>query len=101
VETIEELEKARVTIPSSIVGVTFFSHYDLWLFQSEKDLKVCDVCDAWDGGLIQGDQLRRIFNQRGSMLMILDEDTIQVSLHKNCRCKLIRIGRHGEEEEES
>jgi len=68
-------------------GVTYFSMWDTWLFQSVFDARRCDVCDAHEVvDVYYGDQLRRWF----PYLEILDENTIQANVHPNCRCYLVR-----------
>ena len=74
---------------------TFFSRLDIWLYREISDNKLCHVCRAnaeLEGGLYEGNHIRAFF----PYLEILDEDTIAVNEHPNCRCVLVRVAKTSE-----
>jgi hypothetical protein len=74
--------------------VTFFSEWDVWLFDARLDSKTCPLCRVADDiGEFSGNNLRMNFPN----LMILDVNTIGGPepdggglVHPNCRCFLHR-----------
>lgn len=91
VEAVEA--KRRIDQPQR-PGVTYFSVYDVWLFQAVMDTKVCTLCrhyeiaNEWNGNVLRSEF---------PYLTILDENTIggpgpdgDGLVHPNCRCRLVR-----------
>ena len=71
---------------------TFFSVLDEWLYIEISDSKLCETCRAnagMENSVYQGNRLRPFFPH----LEILDENTIMVNEHPNCRCVLVRIAK--------
>jgi hypothetical protein len=70
---------------------TFFSVNDVWMYVEISDDKTCMDCHAnaqlEGGGMYYGNHLRAFF----PYLEILDDDTIKVNEHPNCRCLLVRV----------
>jgi len=86
VQAVQEA-KARIFVSTP---KTFFSVNDIWQYVEISDDKLCANCvfnAAWNDGIYSGDELRRKF----PYLEILDEDTIRVEEHPNCRCVLTRM----------
>lgn len=68
-------------------GVTFFSIWDVWLYQSVMDARICPICLGHEEtDVFRGNHLRATF----PYLEIIDENTIKVNAHPNCRCYLMR-----------
>lgn len=66
---------------------TFFSEWDVWLFDATLDTKVCNMCRLADQiSVFYGDHLRANF----PYLEIVDVNTIKANIHPNCRCFLHR-----------
>jgi hypothetical protein len=66
---------------------TFFSSNDVWRYTAISDEKACERCLYYEQiGTFNGDMLRSTF----PYLEILDENTIAVNAHPNCRCRLRR-----------
>ena len=98
IRVVEAVSDARNRIPLKYRGiVTFFSEYDLWLFESERDQKVCVPCDVFDGGVFQGTDLRTLF----PYFEIVNENEIAANVHPNCRCKFTRSNQRLEEEQKT
>lgn len=69
---------------------TFYSRLDEWLYIEISDTRLCETCRAnaiLEGGVYEGNRLRSFFPYHE----ILDENTIKVNEHPNCRCVLVRI----------
>lgn len=84
--------KTRIFISTPL---TFFSKYDEWLYIEISDSRLCPVCRAnaeMENGVYRGNRLRAFF----PYLEILDENTIKVNQHPNCRCVLVRLGKAAE-----
>ena len=94
VEMVQAVEAVKRIPPGQRPGITYFSVYDVWLFQARSDTKVCDLCRHYEEwGEITGNMLRAEFRY----LTILDENTIGGQepdggglVHPNCRCYLMR-----------
>lgn len=83
---LEMLEASR--IPPDLRGrITFFSANDFWFYIAVMDGVTCQKCKPNNGDIFTGDELRTEFQY----LEIVDEDTIYVKLHPNCRCILHRV----------
>ena len=80
-------------IPPQARGrVTFFSDWDLWLYELILDDRLCSECAGHASGMFQGSHIRLLF----PYLEIVDEDLIDVLVHPNCRCELRRVGGYQE-----
>lgn len=91
IKVVEAAQDVKYRIPLELRGiVTFFSAKDQWMFHAVLDDVVCTACAEMSGHAFTGDYLRGLF----PYLEIMDEDTIMVNIHPNCRCYLER----GEEE---
>jgi len=98
IRVVEAVYDARNRIPLAYRGIyTFFSEYDMWLFESERDPKVCVPCEELDGAVFQGTDLRVRF----PYLEILNENEVAANLHINCRCKFTRLSQKLEEEQKT
>ena len=88
VQIVEAVEEARKRIPvGQRPGITYFSVYDVWLFQAVQDTKTCSLCNHYETwGEITGNMLRHEF----PYLEIMDENTIKANIHPHCRCFLVR-----------
>ena len=90
---IVEVVKATQRIPQpQRSGVTYFSKWDVWMFQSVFDEVRCEICSNHERiELYYGNALRLWFPH----LEILDENTIKAHAHMprddNCRCFLVRV----------
>ena len=85
VQMVEGALKRR-TFPTRY-GVTYFSILDVWLYYGVTDSKICPVCRGHELiGEFRGNHLRSTF----PYLEIIDEGTIKVNVHPNCRCYLSR-----------
>ena len=91
-----EVVKATQRVPPEIpTGVTFFSRYDLWMYDATLDSKLClDCLENESTPRYFGNELRPKFPH----LRVLDTDTIggpepngNGLVHPNCRCRLRRI----------
>jgi hypothetical protein len=82
--------KTRIFIETPL---TFFSEFDEWLYVEISDNKLCPDCNAnanmMENGIYRGHRIRGFF----PYLEILDENTIKVNEHPNCRCVLVRIAK--------
>ena len=75
-------------IPPNLRHLTFFGKHDLWRYVEKSDERLCPLCEFYATKLIFfGDALRYFF----PYLEIMDEDTIRVNTHPNCRCVLKRV----------
>lgn len=84
-QVVEGAQKRRL-FPTRY-GVTFFSKHDVWLYHAVMDTKVCLTCRYYEEiGQFLGNHIRLIF----PYLEIIDENTIEVNVHPNCRCYLAR-----------
>lgn len=85
--------KTRIYVDTPL---TFFSEYDEWLYVEISDDRLCKTCDInankMEGGVYTGNHLRAYF----PYLEILDENTIKVNEHPNCRCILVRLAKAAE-----
>jgi len=69
-------------------AVSYFTKFDLWLYHAVTDTKLCDRCAAFHKEFIfSGVHLQSKF----PYLMIVDNNTIRVNVHPNCRCYLTRL----------
>ena len=74
-------------IPEEFQGITFFGHWDVWLYHAVLDDRTCDLCRHYaEREPILGNYIRAAF----PYLEIIDENTINVNIHPNCRCWLER-----------
>jgi hypothetical protein len=81
-------EGAMKRIPDDLTGIPFFGKSDAWAYVAVMDDALCDECENFQEiGIFDGNALRSIF----PYMLILDEDTIAVSVHPNCRCFLFRL----------
>jgi len=79
--------KAKKRIPEELEGLSFFGHWDVWLYHAVMDDRTCELCQHYaEREPISGDHLRTAF----PYLEIMDENTILVNVHPNCRCWLER-----------
>lgn len=79
--------KATRRKPEGYEVYTFYSMYDLWLYQAVMDTRVCELCSKYEQSEYwRGDQLRTEFPYHE----IMDENTIHALVHPNCRCYLVR-----------
>ena len=68
--------------------LTFFSRSDWWVYHAVADDVLCDTCARnFKDYMFNGLNLRDKF----PYLIILDENTIIVNVHPNCRCYLTRL----------
>ena len=69
-------------------NISFFGKYDFWRYIPVFDKKLCEECRAhWGTYYFKGNEIRATF----PYLKIVDEDTIDVEVHPNCRCYLWRV----------
>lgn len=85
------VEEATKRIPPGATH-TFFSKYDLWMYNAVLDDKLCDICLKYEENpRFFGDQIRTEF----PYLEIINENTIKTHTHMprddNCRCTLTRV----------
>ena len=81
-------EGAMKRIPDDLTGIPFFGKSDAWAYVAVLDDVLCDECENFQEiGIFNGNALRSVF----PYMLILNEDTIQVSVHPNCRCFLFRL----------
>ena len=74
--------------PQEYKHFTFFSAYDLWEYTAVLDDRLCEKCLGYEATpRYLGSELRMLF----PYLEIVDENTINVNVHPNCRCTLTRI----------
>lgn len=66
---------------------TFFGRFDLWYYMAITDDKTCKACLMLDQGIYVGFDLRKLF----PYLTIVNDDQILPSIHRNCRCTLLRV----------
>jgi len=79
---------SRIPTPRERVGLTYFSHQDLWLFQEVVDEVTCEDCRRFaEHDEFHGNHLRINF----PYLEIMDDSTIAANIHPNCRCFLVRL----------
>ena len=90
-QTVESKKRRLVPIKKSI---TFFSKYDLWMYDAVLDNRICTICIGHERtARFFGSELRTTF----PYLVILGVDTIggleggDGLAHPNCRCRLHRI----------
>jgi len=76
-------------IPPHLRGTTFFSAEDQWFYIAVGDDRVCDDCAELNGRIFDGNYIRYLY----PFLMVMDEDTLFVNYHPNCRCILHRVAR--------
>jgi hypothetical protein len=91
VQAVETFRDSRTRIFME-TPLTFFSVLDEWLYIEISDTRLCETCRAnalMENGVYNGNRLRLFF----PYLEILDEDTIAVNEHPNCRCVLVRIAK--------
>lgn len=91
VQVVEAVKEATPRIMIS-TPKTFWSRQDIWLYVEIGDDRLCPVCHAnaaLEGGAYEGHHLRAYF----PYLEILDEDTLKVNEHPNCRCVLVRVAK--------
>lgn len=85
---IVQVVKAVQRKPSEYRTVTFFGEYDLWRFVPKFDDKLCPTCLGHAANeYFRGKYIRGLF----PYLKIVDANTIDVEVHPNCRCFLIRV----------
>jgi len=84
---VQAVLEAIKRIPPHLMGTTFFSANDQWFYIAVGDDRVCDTCGELNGGVFDGNYIRYLF----PWLRVMDEDTIYVMVHPNCRCILHRI----------
>lgn len=86
IKVVKAVREAKNRIPAKF-NVTFFSHEDWWIYHAVLDNRTCRICrDYAEGEILNGSYLRAAF----PYLEIIDENTIKVNLHPNCRCWLER-----------
>jgi len=83
------VHEALKRIPPGMKG-PFFTYNVRWFFVAVPGH--CDLCAPYNGSIILGSELRTMF----PWMQILDNDTIALRLHPNCRCSAHRISEFGE-----
>lgn len=79
---------AFTRIPEEFRAHSFFGEYDVWRYVPVFDGKLCKKCAYWATNLyFRGKYLRGLFKY----LKIVDVNTINVNVHPNCRCILVRV----------
>ena len=85
---VEYLHEATKRIPDDLADIPFFGREDTWAYVAVLDDALCDECENFQEiGVFYGDSLRSVF----PYMLIINEDTIAVSVHPNCRCFLFRL----------
>lgn len=88
IKAVQIVTAAKQRKPSEYKTTTFFGRYDFWVYLPIYDEKLCHKCEAHAKTLFfKGSQLRSTF----PWLEIVDENTINVKVHINCRCELLRV----------
>ena len=87
---VHALESQKRVPPDS--EQTFFSKFDLWMYNAVLDDRLCDMCLEYEKQPRWfGNQIRTEF----PYLEILDDNTIKTHTHMprddNCRCTLTRV----------
>ena len=86
VQIVEALDKTWK--PKEHRQITFFGEFDLWLYVAVYDERLCKNCEAFAMmQVFKGTELQKNF----PYLEITDEDKINVNVHPNCRCYLLRV----------
>ena len=88
IKVVKAVREAKKRIPARFSHLTFFSHEDWWIYHAVLDDRTCPICrDYASGDMLNGSFVRAAF----PYLQIVDENTIRVNLHPNCRCWLERV----------
>lgn len=75
-------------IPEELSKYTFFGEYDVWRYVPIFDKKLCHKCAYWATNVyFRGKYIRGLWKR----LKIVDANTIEVWVHPNCRCILVRV----------
>lgn len=82
---VHEAKKHKIPSWKNIV---FFGKHTLWHYHEKSDDRLCPECRFYaTKPAYFGDAIRAFF----PYLMIMDENTIRVNVHPNCRCILKRF----------
>ena len=82
---VHEAKKRKIPDWKNII---FFGKHTMWRYVEKSDDRLCPECRFYATKPIYfGDALRAFF----PYLEIMDEDTIRVNVHPNCRCILKRM----------
>lgn len=88
IDAVEAVFKAKQRIPEELYGTRFFGLMDIWEYFAVWDERLCDACSAEEAiKYYQGSSIRSAF----PYMEIIDENMIEVKVHPNCRCVLIRV----------
>lgn len=83
---VQAVERRKKRVPPDSKR-TFFSKYDLWIYNAVLDNKLCDLCLSYEKTpRYFGNELITKF----PYLVIVDENTINANVHPHCRCTLTR-----------
>jgi hypothetical protein len=81
-----QLWRDKRWVPEELQGLSFFGQ-DQWVFVASESDNMCSDCDAYNGQVFLGYELRREF----PYLEIVDANMIYPRVHPHCGCELIRL----------
>ena len=87
VRAVEMFEGAKKRKGDVYGDVTFFSANDEWLFLQSDHPNMCPECSSYDQDTYFGNSVRGMF----PYLMIIDENSMNPSVHPSCGCILTRL----------
>ena len=93
VNIVEAVQEAKKRVPAQLepftpTMITFYSKYDLWMYDAVLDDRLCNRCLAYEAQPRWfGNQLRIEFEYHE----IVSKNKINAKVHPNCRCTLTRV----------